>query len=341
MLYHIYITFMKEVLVLVHYDKNVAIVLDTLAKYQYNKRSVFLTKQCYAKFKDYMANKVDALFVQEKAIAWCETKVVKTYRSQFKNAIYRLADVYKHNHVIGSHLRFYGPLFEHYSNVIDTYRASLSKAEVYSDNSLRRIKEVCKQFCLFLQVNGVYSANEIDYPILEQYHEYIQESFASYQELEGMVSGFLKYWADNGCCRIGLSLFMHYVGMDKCTSLKSLSSSARMIIESQRETSKIFLSDNFYSSITKFISRLENVGYSERITNSAAYHLTMLYLFLDWESLGYNKKIADSWLNDVGHHLFGDDMLRKARRTIEMYEDYANEGDVLASHRWKHRPTSI
>lgn len=118
MLYHINITFMEEVLV--HYDKNVAIVLDTLTKCQYGKRSIFLTKQCYAEFKDYMTNKVDASFALKKAIAWCETKVVKTYRKQFKNAIYRLADAYEHSRVLGSHLRFYGPLSEYYSKAIDT-----------------------------------------------------------------------------------------------------------------------------------------------------------------------------------------------------------------------------
>ena len=33
-------------------------------------------------------------------------------------------------------------------------------------------------------------------------------------------------------------------------------------------------------------------------------------------------------------------MFRKARRTIEMYEDYVNEGDILAAHRWKHTLTA-
>lgn len=325
---------------MIHYNKNTAIVLDALAKCQYDKRSIFLTKRCYAEFADYMVNKPDTIFSPQEALSWCEIRAVKTYKNQFKSAICRLADVYKHNHVLGSHLRFHRPLPERYSEAIDTYKVSLSKTEVYSDNSLRRIKEVCTQFCLFLQANGMYSISEIDYPILEQYHEYIQKSFATYQEFEGMVSGFLKYWADNGCCRIGLALFMHYVGMGKCTSLESLSFNARIIIERQREASNIFPSDDFYSSISEFTSRLEKAGYSKRITNSAAYHLTILYLFLDQESLGYDKKIANSWLNDVGHRLFGDDMFRKARRTIEMYEDYVNEGDVLASHRWKHRLTS-
>lgn len=325
---------------MVHYDKNAAIVLDALAKCQYDKRNILLTKRCYAEFRDYMENKVDALFSLKKAVDWCETIVAKTYRNQFKNAIYRLADVYKHNRVIGSHLRFYGPLSEYYSKAIAAYKVSLSKAGLYSDNSLRRIKEVCTQFCLFLQANGVCSANEIDYPILEQYHEYVQESFASYQEIEGMVGRFLGYWAESGCCRIGFPLFMHYTGMDKCTTLRSLSSNSRIIIEGQREASSAFPSDKFYSTIPDFTNSLAISGYSEKIMHNVTYHLNVLYLFLDREGLGFDKVIADAWLEDVGHHLFGDSMFRKARRTIEMYEDYVNEGCILATHRWKHVPTS-
>lgn len=325
---------------MVHYDKNTIIVMDALTKCQYDKRSILLTKRCYAEFKDYMKNEVNPLFSLKEAMDWCETKVAKTYRNQFKNAIYRLSDVYEHNRVVGSHLRFYGPLPEYYLKAIGTYKASLSKTGVYSDNSLRRIKEVCTQFCCFLRANGVYSADEIDYPILEQYHEYVQESFTSYQELEGMVSNFLGYWARNRCCRIGLPLFMHYVGMDKCTSLRSLSSKSKIIIEGRREASSVFPSDEFYNTIPDFTSRLAMSGYSERITHNTTYHLTMLYLFLDREGLGYDKIIADAWLGDVGYHLFGNSMFRKARRTIEMYEDYVNEGDILAAHRWKHTSTS-
>ena len=325
---------------MVHYDKNATIVLDTLVKCRYDKRSILLTKQCYAEFRDYSENEVDVSFSLKKALDWCERKVTKTYRNQFKNAIYRLADVYEHNHVIGSHLRFYGPIPEYYAKAIDTYRASLSKAGAYTNRSLRRIKEVCTQFCLFLQANDVYSVDEISYTILEKYHEYIQESFASYQDLEGIISRFLGYLVENKRCRIGFPLFMHYVGMNKCTSCSSLSSKSRIIIEKRREASSAFPSDEFYNTIPDFTNRLTASGYSEKITHNVTYHLTVLYLFLDREELGYDKMIADVWLGDVGYHLFGNSMFRKARRTIEMYEDYVNEGDILAAHRWKHTLTA-
>lgn len=325
---------------MVHYEKNITVVLDALAKCQYDRRSLLLAEKCYAEFKDYMANKADSLFTLEKAIAWCETKVVKTYRSQFKNAIYRLYDVYEHNHVIGSHLKFYGPLPEYYARAIDSYRISLSKAGVYSKNSLRRVKEVCTQFCLFLQANGVYSADEVGYTILEKYHKYIQESFVSYQELEGIISRFLEYLAENRCWRIGFSLFMHYVGRDKCTSCSALSTESRIIIEKRREASIVFPSDEFYNTIPDFTNRLKTSGYSEKITHNVTYHLTVLYLFLNREELGYDKVIADAWLKDVGYHLFGSSMFRKARRTIEMYEDYHVTGDVIPKRWWKHSITA-
>lgn len=77
-------------------------------------------------------------------------------------------------------------------------------------------------------------------------------------------------------------------------------------------------------------------GYSKTVTDSAPYHLTLLYLFLDREGLGYDRVIVEEWFGEVGGRLFGSGSLM-ARRTYEMYDDYTNEGDILPGHWWKHR----
>ena len=323
---------------MIYYDQNVAVVLNTLEKYRYDKRSLFLAEKCYAEFKTYMENEADALFSWEKGLDWCAKETLKVYRNQFANFICRLADVYEHERVLGAHLRFYGEVPISYREAIDGYL--INAAHDFDDNALQRSKSVCLQFCRFLQSNGASRFEEAGYPLLEKYYRYIRESFKSYQEIAGKVSNFLAYLAEHGYCPTGYPLFMHYMEIGKCTSMEDLSPEATRIIESRREKSADFSSDEFYASLPDFMGRLTASGYSKSMIHKMTYYLTLLYLFLEREELGYDKIIADAWIEDIGDHLFGSDTFRKARRALEMYEDYINEGDVIPHHRWKHTVTT-
>lgn len=225
---------------MIHYEKNATIVLDTLKRYRYGPRAISMSESCYSGLGKSMEDEGIALFSQDMALDWCETQVTKAYRSQYRTAIYRLGDVYERGRVLGSHLLIYAKPSAGYSEGIDGYLASISSAGRYTDVHLNNIRRACTQFCCFAQYNGVCSVEEIDYPILELFDRFQRESGKAYYIKEGLVCGFLKHLADEGLCRIGHSLFMHYTESDKCMSLRDLAGKARRAIENRREESSIF-----------------------------------------------------------------------------------------------------
>ncbi len=262
------------------YEKNVSVVTNTLAKYQYDSRSLHLAQRCYDELRRYMEEEGIITFSQETALEWCKLKVSKTYQNQFANAIQRLTDVYVHGQILKEHIRFLGPLSEAWSQDLNEYLGVLALATHYSDNYQRNIKDVCIQFCRFAQMDGINSVQGIDFPLLERYHQYIQSRHTSYPAIEGVISKFLGYLAEKTRCQEAYSLFIHYIGVGKCTSLDKLSAKSREAIESRRKVELCFSSDKFYSSIPEFVTRLGISGYSRQIQRSSNYYLTVLYLFL-------------------------------------------------------------
>lgn len=321
------------------YEKNVSVVTDTLVKYQYDRRSLRLAQRCYDELKCYMEEGGIIAFSQEVALEWCKLKVGKTYQDQFTNAIQRLSDVYVHGHILKEHMRFFGPLSEAWSQDLSEFLGILALATHYSDNYQRDIKGVCVQFCRFAQMDSINSAQGVDFPLLERYHQYIQSRYASYPAIEGIISKFLGYLAEKNKCQEVYSLFIHYIGAGKCTFPDKLSVKSREAIECRCKAELCFSSDKFYSSIPEFVTKLGISGYSRRIQSSSNYYLTVLYLFLARADLDYDKVIADIWLKEFGNHLFGNET-RKARRIIEMYEDYHMTGDVIPERWWKHSITA-
>lgn len=320
---------------MVHYEENVTIVIDTLEKYRYGTRAISMSKKCYTQLKLFIEDVGSISFSAEQAQGWCETQVAETYRNQYKLAVYRLNDVYEHGRVWGSHLRIYSQLSDDNAEIMNSYISSVASAGCYTKVHIQNIKYACTRFCCFTQYNGIHSVVGINYQHLERYDRFLRESASAYYIAEGLVAGFLKYLADCGLCRIGYPLFVHYMESDKCTSFKDMTESARLDIESRRKESSIFPPEEFYQSIPHFKERLVASGYSKSFTDLAPYHLTLLFIFLDREKLGYDRMIVERWFGCVGERLFGSGVYL-ARRTYEMYDDYTREGDVLPGHRWKH-----
>ena len=324
---------------MVHYEENVTIVIETLKKYRYGTRAISMSGKCYARLKLFTELEGIAFFSPELALRWCETQVANTYMSQYRLAICRLNDIYVYGRVLGTHLRIHTQLSDDNSRIIDNYISSLLSSDCYTVAHIKNIKHACTQFCCFTQYNGTHFIGNVDYQIIELYDSFLRESSSAYFITEGLVVGFLKYLVSCGMCRIGLPLFIHYIESGKCTSFKNMAENVRHEIESRRKESLVFPPDEFYQSIPHFKERLAASGYSRTVTDSAPYHLTLLFLFLDRENLGYDRTIMEKWFGCVGERLFGSGMYM-ARRTYEMYDDYAREGDVIPRHRWKHRKSS-
>lgn len=318
------------------FRNNAAIVISTLKRYRYGARAISLNQDCYDSFYSFMIASKSESYSRDTALSWCESNVAKYIRSAYLNAIYRLDDVYKSGKVLGSHLTVYAYPSEQFSECIQAYLSEITSDGTYTVNHLANIRHAVTQFCCFAQYNGANDMRDIGYDMLDMYDQFLKESSKAYYNKEGLVCGFLGYMADKGLCRKGYPIYMHYIESGKCTSLSDLSPCSQETVTGYRKKGNNFSADRFYKSIDDFTEKLKAASYSKTMTDSAHYHLTLLYLFLDKENIGYDRTVVEAWFGDVGEHLFGKGFCM-ARRTYEMYDDYIREGDILPLHRWKHK----
>lgn len=323
---------------MIHLKKNASIVIQTITKYRYGPRAVKLTKECFDSLMLSLEEEEIEIFSLPYALDWCLNKVAKSKQPQFKNAILKLADVYEYGKVHSSHLLIYSQPSKSWKDLIESYISDVMDAGLYSITHLRNIRNTVTQFCCFAEYNGLPGIEALNYDILEQYDRYMRESSKAFYINEGLVSVFLKHLADTKGCKPGFGLFMHYIESGKCTHLGDLSPEAARTIEMRRADSESFPACEFYDTIPDFMERMSAWGYSKGASDSARYYLTLLYLFLDREGLGYDRVVVESWFTEISPRLFGHGAL-VARRTYELYDDYTHEGDILPSHRWKHCET--
>lgn len=323
---------------MVSFKNNVTVVIATLKRYRYGPRAIQVSMDCYNALNESMTLNGIQWFSMDYSLEWCENSVAKSLKPQYQNAIYRLYDVYEYGRILGSHLVVYAHPSEQFQDGIEEYLSDISLSGSYTQTHLTNIRHKVIQFCCFMQYNGACCIGDIDYSMLDGYDRFLRESSKAYYINEGLVSGFLEYMSARGRCRRGYSLYIHYTESDKCTSLSDLAVDAQAVIHGHLKAGACFHAEEFYQSIHDFTRRLKSMGYSRTVTDSAPYHLTLLYLFLDRENLGYDHTITHVWFEAVGKRLFGKGLCM-ARRTYEMYDDYVREGDILPSHWWKHKDT--
>lgn len=314
---------------------NAAIVIKTIEKYRYGPRAIKIGRECYNALLLSMEEKGIATFSTQYALDWCREEVPRSRQKIYYSSIYRLADVYEYGKVRANHLVIYPHPSEGYCKLISGYIEDISDEGRYSHTHLENIRHTVTHFCCFAEYNGIAGIDDLNYDILEQYDTFLRESSKSFFIREGLVSGFLKHQAGRKACSPGYGLFMHYAESRRCSSLKDLSQEAVRAIETRRVCSESFPASEFFETIPDFAEKLSVAGYSKRVMSAASYHLTILYLFLDREGLGYDRKIVEYWFAEAGRRIFST-AAHMARRIYEMYDDYTHEGDILPSHRWKH-----
>ena len=324
---------------MVSYDKNVAVAMETIRKYRYGPNNILLNEKCYAQLKTHFADAGIPVFDLKKALDWCPS-ICKRDRGMYRLAVLRLGDVYENGRVLSSHLGVYGNLSQEFSSLVDGYIASLSSHN-YSASHLETIEERCSLFFRYAEINGFSSMDEINFSLLDQYHQFIMEADGSYRDYEFALIPMFKFWAERGIGQIGFGLFFRYAKFEKCTTMQDISQKNREIIETHRAESMYFPSKEFYEAIPGFVERMRTFGHSASILRSAEYHLSVLSTFLEREHLGYDRAIADAWASDVAEHLFGKSMGRTVTRNFDLFDDYCLEGDINPERVQRHRRSTF
>lgn len=316
------------------YDSNVAKVLDILAKYRYSEIEINVHEKWYSSFQTVLNVGETPVFSLETANDWCKSFVPSSSRETAILAFERLNDVYQHGHILGCHLSFPFQPTEYYTKMVDKYIAAIKGKR--TKDALNRIRFSCIHFCCYTQYNGVNQVESVDYSLLEQYVCFLKESIQDNNlgPNERRVSSFLMYLAQKGHCCLGLSFFMSFASTGKIITMKDLSDQTRQVIEERKEESRLFPPNEFYAVVPDFVERMKREKYSSTVINNALHYFKSFYLFIDMESLGYDRILAETWVNDVAPRFFGAASgLISCRRIFDMFEDYVTEGDILPEHR--------
>lgn len=316
-----------------NYPKNVSTVIETLEQYHYSESVIKLTQRCFSELGTFLASNSEDQFSAELAREWCNTCVSKAYKKKYLSYIAKLEDVYNYGRILGSNLKIFRHLSLHYITEIDMFLEHMRMT--VAPRTVWNLRKFCTHFCSFLQYNGVASISDINYRALDKYILFLRESSSKF--FESNIATFLKYLAMKNHCKIGLYLYMHYIPSTTVVTMADLTEDARTFIESLKEESLFFPRDEFYNAVSEFIEQMRYHRYSEKAVIRALSYLNRFYLFLDMSDLGYDYRIIDTLISECGIKIFktGSD---QARRTLEMFEDYAQVGGLLPQHKWKRVP---
>ena len=67
---------------MVHYGKNVAIVMDTLKKYQYEPSTIQSSEKCYGELYQFLSDE-GKTFSREEALLWSESLITEGMRNPY------------------------------------------------------------------------------------------------------------------------------------------------------------------------------------------------------------------------------------------------------------------
>ena len=203
---------------MVHYVNNVAIVMDTLRKYQYEQSSIQNSGKCYDKLYQFLSNEGLA-FSRKEALLWSESLITKGSRNPYSPAINRLADVYEHGHILAGHMRIHVQLADCFQSAVDSYVESLDLCKGY----VLSLRASCTHFCGFLQCNDVLTFEDISYKILDSYLGFVGETNSFYREYVKNAGHFLRFLVTRKLTRPAFSLYLNNRYSSKCITFGELS----------------------------------------------------------------------------------------------------------------------
>jgi len=323
---------------MIHYDENVTTVMKVLRLYGYPPRSIKMTEDCFTSLKQLISQGLQTMSWSE-AQHWCDGKEVsKERKSIYRSAIQRLADVYETGCVSRSHLCFYySTLPAAFTDVVTEYISSIT--EDYTYIHLKNIRNASNRFLGFLHVNGIDSLNAVDYPILERYDKDGRQYNKAFYIAEGLVEGFFFHLASRGICSYGFGWYMHFIQSGRVLTVDDFPTALRDALLSGCASFRLG-AEEMRQSIAGYLEALSSFGYSETMLGTATTSLTLLFLFLDMNRIGYSKFVADTWLSAVGYELFKSN-IPMVRRVLDLYEDFVMTGQVDPDKWWKHHPSAL
>ena len=232
----------------------------------------------------------------------------------------------------------YDRLSEAMRSILDEFM--LSYKDHYTLRSWLLARNKLAGMLLFFEDRGISSVPEISYTDLISYYSsefcFSYKTRASYL---GHARRFFEFMSGEHRCPIGYAMFLDdkyapYVG-----DLNAFDESLKIRIAAVAEESKSFPADEFLTAIDDYIESLKSHGYGTTSLKTAKHALTVLYLFLDINSLGYHPEIGSAWLSGVMPFLPKN--WKHWRRLVYLFAEFYENGEIIPSGKYTYGPSSI
>ena len=277
--------------------------------------------------KDHLIKTKEAYSV-ENAASWFAA--ADTQEKGTVVTLHRLSDLYQYGsvqplHAFPSAFPYYNGLSTLWQEHLDAFLATLSKKE----SSIIVTQRCISRFLYRMQEKGIHNPQQLNFSVLEEYcNSEVHNSHNGTARYTYVIGDFILFLADKNDCPHGLGWYPYFWMHGRVLLINDLSADQVNRIDTVRNESLNFPSEDFASVIPDFLKRFQEIGYSVPHCAVAKYTLYNLLLFLEMHDLGYHPDIAEVWLEDEmrRHKSQG---WKQHRRVLHLFEVYTLTGDII------------
>lgn len=326
------------------YDFYVQKMMELLNAKEFCSSSKASHRECYQKFREYLMQ-YGLMYSPENANQWLklvrENQCRQKYASWYKY-MEQLQELIITGTVSDNHLAlnksFYDKVPEMLKIELDEYLQS--RIETYSAKSSNLAKFYCSRIMVFFGERGLQTIRDITYADLSGF--YCADLHCSKQTRYAYLSHarkMLSFFSEEGLCFKGYSMILDdkiypYVGL-----VEKFAPENQNRIHTLRRESLDFPSNEFLTAIDDFVELLRNKGYASTALHNARHTLTVVFLFLDRNGLGYHPEIARIWFSEI-QPVIGISW-RNWRRILMTFEQYSTDGDIQSDKRYTYKPDQL
>lgn len=232
-----------------------------------------------------------------------------------------------------------------YERLCETMRSSLDEylltcKDHYTNRSWTLARNKLAGMLLYFEDRGRTSVSEISYPDIISYYSsdfcFSDKTRASYL---GHARRFFEFMSEQHNCPVGYAMLLDDKYVPYVGELDAFDESLKGRIAAVAEESQSFAADEYLTAVNDYIDTLRTHGYGGTSLKTAKHALTVLYLFLDINSLGYHPEIGAAWFSGVVPVLPKN--WKHWRRLVYLFSEYCTNGDIIPSGRYTYDLTAI
>lgn len=318
------------------YDSNCRNVVNYLIQRDVGTTLYYSSVRCLEKLRMFLIES-NRVYTTKAADQWFRSTGPHSKGSL--SALLRLDDFYRHGNVQPINafpvaVPHYACLCEPWKGLLDNYLSALDQKE----RSLEQIRNCIARFLHDIQSHGITKPSEITFHVLETYiRDDTHKSHNSSARYTYAIGDILLFMSSRLMCSPGLGWYPYFRMHGSVLHMQDFSTEQVSRIESLRNESLTFPSEEYAELIPGFMERFRSLGYSGSPCKTAKFTLYNLLLFLEMHGLGYHREIAAVWLEHASLKNKSTGWKQK-RRILDLFELYTREGDVIPQVIFRNKP---